>query len=115
MVKLINSLGWTITLLGFFLIVLATIVIREIHMHQYMSRSVPYEVKVDLFDDLGQNEINAIEENLAHKTKQPVSRRIVDNRKKIYIVNVMCPPDDASSILQWLKSRTWVESANYLE
>ena len=109
--KLIREIGWPLIVLSFFLIVLGIIFVKEVRGRSYKARSVSHEVMVDLRDDLGWQEIEAIKDNLRFKTYQPVQEQMIDRKKNVYMVKIMCPPEDFVGLLTWLKSRRWVESA----
>jgi hypothetical protein len=79
----------------------------------YKYRSTPHDVQVDLGDNLGWDEMHAIQHNLQLKTHQPVLGHLVDGNKKIFYIQVMCPPDEFPGLLEWLRSRRWVEHAEH--
>jgi hypothetical protein len=111
--KILREIGWPLTVLAFFVVVLSIILIREIHANMYRYRSTPHDIQVDLGDNLGWAEMRAIQRNLQSQTYQPVSGCLVDRHKKIFRVRVMCPPDKFPGLIQWLRSRRWVEHAEH--
>ena len=109
--KLLNSTGWLVVTLTFFLLVLGTIVYWEIKSNDYRYRSVEHEITIDLRDDVGGRELEAIRKNLSRQTYQNVYAEAVDPSRNVYKFRVSCPPDQVRGLVAWLRSRIWVEDA----
>jgi hypothetical protein len=109
--KIFRDIGWPLAVLIFFIIVLSLLLVKEINAMLYRSKSIPHEVEVDLGNDVGWEEMRIIQDGLRYKTHQPAPSFLVDRGNKIFRVRVMCPPDDLPMVLEWLRSRRWVEHA----
>lgn len=84
---------------------------KQVSIIQFKQNSAEHTFTVDLKDDLGWSEFDAIQKNLEATTHQRVYAELVDPGRKIYRIRVKCPPDHVPRIWDWLSGRQWVENA----
>lgn len=94
------------------LMALSIIAWRQHRIWQFKNQSVEHTFIVDLKDNCGWQEMDAIQKNLEQTTHQPVYGELVDGRRQVYRIKVKAPPEDGRTIWDWLSGRAWVEKAD---
>ena len=110
---MIGKFNWILSgmLLAAFMIIGA----RAVHMNAYRQKSSTCIMLVDLDDQSGYEQIEAIRRSLELQTYQPVQNELVDPNRQIYRLQVSCPPTDRKNIWAWIFSRNYVNNAEIEE
>lgn len=112
LIALIRSYAFPSIMFVMLLIALGIIAWRQHQIWEFKVQSVEHTFVIDLRDEYGWQEMDAIKKNLEQTTHQPVYGELLDDRRQVYRIKVKAPPKESHSIWDWLSGRAWVERAD---